>query len=143
MNDYKKIEAATRLSSYELQLMLWADKPRLIRPLAPWEFSKKLPWYDNYHLVKHDRVAEFHLANLENTVEAVAALFAILFAQFSILAFSAHELISWHDNWNGWLAHPNSVFWVKVPNDWDTKDCYGFQNGDLQGLNPKFENYPF
>ena len=124
MGDYKKINQATRLSEYKIQLTIWANAPRLLKPLLSWSSNGSLHWYQKYNTVKHNRSREFHLANLENTVDAVAALFIILFAQFNILAFSAHELVTHLNDVNGWLAHHNSIFWVKVPTSWDEDECY-------------------
>jgi hypothetical protein len=126
MRDYKKIERATRLSDYQLQLSTWADGPKVIRPLLAWSNGGSLPWFSAYNSVKHSRVEDFDKANLKNAVEAVAALFAILFSQFNVLAFSPHELVSSVDNWDGWLSHTNSIFWIKASTSWNPEECYGF-----------------
>lgn len=122
--DYRKINEATRLLEYKIQLTVWANKPLLLEPFLCWSNCDTLNWYKEYNAVKHNRSSEFHRANLKNTVDAVAALFIILFAQFNILTFSAHELVAWHNNWDGWLAHQNSIFWVKVPTNWSEDECY-------------------
>jgi hypothetical protein len=138
IGDYKKIESATRLSEYELRLSIWADSPRQIRPLHQWATGGSLPWYQDYNTVKHNRVDEFTRANLKNAVDAVAAVFAILFAQFNILAFSPHELVSELNDWNGWLTHHNSIFWIKQPRSWNTNECYGFT-----AVAPAFDSFAF
>jgi hypothetical protein len=138
MRDYKKIEQATRLSEYQIQLTIWANKPRLLEPLLLWSKGGSLDWYQKYNCVKHDRSRKFHLANLENTVEAVAALFIILFAQFNFLTFSAHELVALYNDWNGWLAHQNSIFWIKVPTSWTEDECYSSAS-----TNETFEQFSF
>jgi hypothetical protein len=138
MRDYKKIEAATRLSEYQIRLTIWADAPRVLSPLEPWSSGKSLSWYQDYNTVKHNRTDEFERANLKNTVDAVAALFAILFAQFNILAFSAHELVSSWNDWNGWLAHHNSIFQIKLPTGWTAQECYGFT-----AMPPTFDAFTF
>lgn len=138
MRDYRKIEGATRLSEYQLKLSTWTGGPKLIQPLQAWSNGKSLPWYAGYNSVKHNRVHDFGEANLKNAVESVAALFAILFAQFNVLAFSPNELVSSVDNWNGWLAHSNSMFWMKTPTSWSLEQCYGF------GVMPtSFRSYRF
>ena len=138
MNDYRRIEAATHLSGYKLRLTVWARSPREIQPLEQWSAGNPLQWYQAYNDVKHNRIADFHKANLENAVDAVASLFTILFAQFNVLAFSAHELVSSHDHWNGWLAHPNSIFQVNTPRDWNINECYSFA-----GIPSAFDSYLF
>jgi len=125
MKDYRKIDAATKLSKYQIELTIWANAPRLLKPLLPWSSTNGcLCWYQKYNTVKHNRSSEFHLANLKNTVDAVAALFIILFAQFNTLSFSAHELVGHVNNVDEWLVHHNSIFWVKVPTDWSENECY-------------------
>ena len=143
MNDYKKIEAATRLSEYRMRVEIWADSPRLLQPLSAWAGGGGLQWYQDYNTVKHHRTDKFDLANLRNTVDAVASLFAILFAQFHILAFSEQELVAMHHEWDGWNAHHDSIFWIKCPTSWDLNECYGFQNADLATMNPKFDLFTF
>lgn len=39
------------------------------------------PWYQSYNKVKHNRYANFEMANLENLMNAMAALLSILYAQ--------------------------------------------------------------
>jgi hypothetical protein len=55
-----------------------------------------------------------------------------------VLAFSAHELVSSCDDWNGWLAHPNSIFQVNTPSDWNINECYSFA-----GIPTVFKPYQF
>ena len=124
ITDYKKIKKATRLLEYKVQLTVWANKPLLLDPFSCWSNCDSLNWYKEYNEVKHNRSSEFHRANLKNTVDAVAALFIILFAQFNTLSFSAHELVGHVNNVDEWLVHHNSIFWVKVPTDWSENECY-------------------
>lgn len=126
MSDYKKIEKATRLSEYRLKLSSWAGGPKLVQPLQSWSIGNSLPWYTAYNNVKHNRVDSFSEASLENAIDSVAALFAILFSQFNVLAFSPNELVSSIDNWDGWLTHSDSMFWIKSPTSWSPDECYGF-----------------
>lgn len=126
MIDYKKIDLAMRLSEYSLRLPIWADVPREIRPLSHWKKGSSLPWYTAYNSVKHNRITEFKNANLENAVDALGALFVVLFGQFNILTFSAHELVNSYNEWEGWLAHHNSIFSIKLPDTWREDDCYDF-----------------
>jgi hypothetical protein len=143
MGDYKKLEAATHLSSYRLKLTLWSPTPKILQPLQPWGQGDPLPWYQDYNSVKHNRSKEFHRASLSNTLDAVAALFIIVFSQFHILSFSSHEIVGSHSRWGSWISHANSMFWVDVPDNWNANECYGFANADLPTLNPKFNNFAF
>lgn len=143
MDDYKKLEPATHLSSYRLKLTLWSPTPRILQPLYPWVSGQSLRWYQDYNAVKHNRSTEFRRANLSNTLDAVAALFMIVFAQFHILSFSSHTLIESRSYFDPWIAHANSMFWVHVPDNWNPNECYGFANADLPILSPKFDAFPF
>ncbi len=126
IGDYKNIKKATRLLEYKIQLTVWANKPLLLEPFSCWSNcdSLTLNWYQEYNNVKHNRSTEFHCANLKNTIDAVAALFIVLFAQFNTFAFSPHELVADCNDVDGWLTHHNSIFWVKVPTTWTVDECY-------------------
>jgi hypothetical protein len=47
-------------------------------PLNQWKHGHKLPWYQDYNEVKHNRVTEFKRANLRNVLDAVGALFLLI-----------------------------------------------------------------
>jgi hypothetical protein len=143
MDDYRKLDSATRLSSYRLKLTLWSPTPKILQPMQPWASGNALPWYQDYNTVKHNRSSEFYRANLSNTLEAVAALFIVVFSQFHILSFSSHEIVESYSRWPPWIVHANSMFWVQVPGDWKLDECYGFANADLLTLSPKFDAFPF
>ncbi|MEI6331985.1 MAG: hypothetical protein WCP16_22325 [Pseudanabaena sp. ELA645] len=140
ITDYKRINEATHLSEYQIALTIWADVPLLLNPLSPWSTDGSLDWYQKYNTVKHNRSSEFHLANLKNTIDAVAALFIILFAQFNVLAFSSHELVEHLNDVDGWLTHHNSIFWVKVPINWSEDQCY---SSEPTSMNETFNQFNF
>jgi hypothetical protein len=58
------------------------DLPRFGTVLQPWKgwytLEKKLPWWDAYNAVKHERDRQFHQASLRNALDAVAALFLLI-----------------------------------------------------------------
>lgn len=81
MSDYKKIEQATCLSSYEVIYGKWSPK-FVCKPFAPWAEGGSLQWYQDYNSVKHDRYCSFSNANLGNLMQAICALMCILSAQF-------------------------------------------------------------
>src|SRR5690606_22228340 len=64
------------------------------RPLSPfrqWDTEKptqSLAWYDAYNAVKHDRERHFSQAHLSHLLEAMAALHAVLAAQWGPTVFS-------------------------------------------------------
>jgi hypothetical protein len=143
MNDYKKIEKATLLSSYKVKLSIWSGGPKVLQPFAPWANGQPLSWYQDYNAVKHHRSIQFKKASLKNILESVSALFALLFAQFNIQAFSAHELVGMHHENDSWLSHHNTLLSVHLPDRWSEAQCYGFRNEDLPLLNPKFDKFNF
>jgi hypothetical protein len=111
-------------------------------PKNPSSQRESLSWYQDYNRVKHDRATEFSRANLDNVINAVSGLFSIVFSQFNILAFSAHEIVSSHDDWDGWLAHYNSAFSIKLPT-WNSHEYYSFNNINFKTMRPKFDSFQF
>lgn len=84
--DYVNINSAMRLSEYavKLQHYPWLDP---IAPFATWEVAaptKSISWYDDYNAAKHDREASFSRATVGAAIEAVAALWILVAAQFGI-----------------------------------------------------------
>lgn len=82
MDDYRKIESATKLSEYSVIMHQWRPD-RTVRPFEAWNTpNKPLPWYKSYNEVKHERSKNFEKANLENLSNAICGLLCILYAQF-------------------------------------------------------------
>jgi len=145
VQDYFKLENAMHLSAYEMELSIWGPQTLKIRPFKDWSNGHSLRWYRAYNKVKHNRSAEFHVANLETLIEAIAAVFLLLYAQFNILVFRAHELVSWHNHSDdGWISHEGSIFRIKPPAQtvWVAQDCYEFDQENWLA-NPETKNYPF
>ncbi len=82
--DYFKLCAPLYLKDYEVVFKLYPNiKP--IRPFINWEQAnptKSLLWYDNYNKTKHDRESNINLATFESTINSIAAVIIMLFAQF-------------------------------------------------------------
>ena len=143
MSDYKKIDNATLLSSYKIKLPIWSGSPKILQPFAPWAYGRSLSWYQNYNTVKHNRATEFAKANFANTLESVAALFVILYAQFNLLSFSPFEVVWINHTDDHWISHRDSVFSIQLPTTWKLEQCYGFDSTNLSQLNPKFAVFRF
>lgn len=128
MDDYKKIEVATKLSKYQIKLATW-DPPLIIEPLTDWNNdcnnSKSLKWYQNYNKVKHDRCKNFSLANLDNAIKAVASVFTILFSQFGYQTFDPHQETSGFsvDSKEFYYGYQN-LFSIRPYMGWEDKDIY-------------------
>jgi hypothetical protein len=68
INDYYKIEPATRLSEYLITIPIWQGIHRVVQPFASWNTGPSLSWYQSYNRVKHSRSEEFESASLQNVV---------------------------------------------------------------------------
>lgn len=87
MKDYVEILKFVDLSKHKLSLVGYTN-PYKCCPFENWikdEPTKSLPWYDAYNKSKHNKDASFHLATLENAINAIAAniiLFAVRYSPF-------------------------------------------------------------
>jgi len=78
VNDYRGLETGFQLEACVVDFLGWRPEPRRVPPYRGWSTSQPpLAWYRDYNTVKHNRDAEFHLANLGTLLEALAALFAL------------------------------------------------------------------
>ena len=89
-NDYVKLKTAMRLDEYAVRFLHYPWLPPF-SPFNGWSSvpspTDSLPWYADYHAIKHDREAEFHRATLQRAFECVAACATMLAAQ------GDHELL--------------------------------------------------
>ncbi|MGZ8908250.1 MAG: hypothetical protein ACXW1U_21315 [Methylobacter sp.] len=140
--DYWKIEAATRLSDCEVILPVWGGGAKHVAPFREWKTSHTLGWYQAYNAVKHDRSVNFSQASLENAINAVAGVLAILFAQVHVRAFDPHHdvtSIQWEcDVW----SHDQCFFSIKLPR-WNDCDCYDFDWKSLKHTPAPFNAFGF
>jgi len=85
MNDYVKLTDYIDLTKYKLSLIGYAN-PYKCCPFENWkpeEPSKSILWYYAYNQLKHNIDKNFHLATLENCINAIAAniiLFAVRYS---------------------------------------------------------------
>ena len=85
MKDYVKLTEYIDLTRYKLSLVGYTN-PYKCCPFENWskeEPSKSISWYDAYNKLKHNRDKNFHLATLENCINAIAAniiLFAVRYS---------------------------------------------------------------
>ena len=143
VNDYHKINAAMRLAEYTVTLPIWTGSHRRIQPFSPWASSPSLAWYQSYNTVKHNRASAFPSASLGNAVTAVAAVFAIVFAQFHILAFDPHHTVDMYSENNGALSHDSCLLHIEPPTSWPLVQSYDFDWDSLAGVQAPFQQYPF
>ncbi len=143
VSDYYKINAATRLAEYTVTLPIWTGSHRRIQPFSQWTSSPPLAWYQSYNTVKHNRASSFSSASLGNAVTAVAAVFAIVFAQFNILAFDPHHIGDMHLEDKGVLSHGSCLLHLEPPSSWPSVESYDFDWDSSTGVQAPFQQYPF
>lgn len=62
------------LFTFEVQLPRWGIS---LVPWEQWQQTAPPDWWTSYNKVKHHRASHFHRANLQCTIEAVAAVFVL------------------------------------------------------------------
>jgi hypothetical protein len=137
MDDYKKIEASHRLSAFQVRVPNWHGNNSIRVPFASWRGtpSESPPWYRAYNATKHDRQANFALANLEHAVDAISGVLAILAAQFANHDFDpTSNPFGRGDEGSGFWPATGSFFTVRFPDDWLEDQCYGFSSQDWQSM---------
>ena len=145
IQDYSKLDQATKLSEYQLEIEFWRPSKMIITPFAGWKNGHSLDWYQNYNTVKHNRDANFYLATLENTLKSVAAVLAILYAQFdfnSLTSHTANPMIMSTDNENN-TPLSDTMFQIIKPQTWSAAEKYQFDWGILKSKIEPFQKYPF
>lgn len=142
ITDYFKINASSHMSDYKLELILWRNGAKVLRPFAEWSAGHSLSWYQDYNTAKHDRSGRFELAKLENVLLAVSSVFAMLFSQFYVLAFRTHPSVGFYSSDGEWFTHQNSIFAIKVP-QWTEAECYDFDWSILRQSADRFGTYSF
>jgi hypothetical protein len=143
--DFHRLESATRLSEFKIDLSLWWPKKRVMAPFLEWNEGPSLRWYLNYNAVKHNRHHEFRQANLENTLEAVSAVVAILYCQFDFNTFTAHKGNQAMFSLGNDACFPMSdtMFQVITPTGWSDEEKYQFDWEHLRDEAQPFQKYNF
>ncbi len=143
IKDYHKLNDVSRLSEYMVTLPIWDGHHRRIMPFSEWGSSHRLPWYQDYNAVKHNRGSAFPKASLGNAVTAVAAVFVIIFSQFNFLAFDPHHIVNMLSDDNGVLSHDACLLHIELPTSWKSEECYDFDWKVLAGDPSPFQQYQF
>lgn len=116
---YVHLKTPMRLDEYRLRLSAYPELHGAfgeITPFADWDLARptaSLPWYDAYNLVKHDRDLHRTHASLENTVNAVAASYVMLLAQFGAPGAAVQH-----------LASHRAAFNLTAQPRWGARDVY-------------------
>lgn len=77
--------------------------PFFTLPLDEWREGHTLSWYKDYNKVKHNKSNEFQLANLENVLKAIGALFIMIerakLCPRGELSFHSQNTVLSHPDW--------------------------------------------
>lgn len=146
MQDYSKINAASKLHEYEVKFNTWSPIPLVLSPFSEWNPANVsiLTWYKNYNGVKHERNVNFHLANLDNLMNSVSSVFVILYSQFGINVFDPYQTVgSYTLEDDGYITTDNSLFMIKPPCTWNNDESYEFDWQTISGEAEPINQYNF
>lgn len=144
VKDYSKINKAMRLDEYGVSIPIWRGSHQRFKPFKDWSNGHSLSWYQDYNAVKHDRFANFPNASLESALNAVGAVFCILFAQFHVFAFDPHHPVNMYNvSDSGVFSHDACMLTIEPPNTWLASEQYDFNWNTVGRLNKPFQQYRF
>lgn len=84
INHHSRLARPMRLGDWEVRLAR-SIEDLTCQPFENWSpQSAVLPWYAAYNNTKHGRETHLHEAQLEHVLNAVAAVFILLYAQFGV-----------------------------------------------------------
>jgi hypothetical protein len=146
IKDYWEINRATKLSDYKLLLKTWHPGPLELKPFAQWQHAdyKPLDWYQAYNDAKHNRDTKFNRSNLECTIQSLAGLLCILYAQFNVHAthIYRHPHMLYDRDSSGMESLDGSIFDISSPT-WSDLDSYEFEWKVLKHDKNPFDRYLF
>lgn len=142
IKDYHKLDQAYKLSDFYVLLRARREGPLPLQPFGAWKEDHTLPWYKDYNLVKHNRQENFEKANFANTLQAIAGVFAILYAQFGTLSLAPNRPPPMHSSSGPWVSPIDGIFELK-PAEWPDSEKYGFDWAELKAAPDRFEKFPF
>jgi hypothetical protein len=114
-------------------------------PFLSWKSSGPLTWYQAYNQSKHSRHAEFRKANLENLLNAVAALVVLLSSQFRNQDFTPRSDVLTTNPERPREGEPaiGEFFYVEYPSDWAEIELYSFDWLELKTQDKRFQKFDF
>jgi len=143
IRDYFKINKASRLCDYSIVLDFWNPNKKILHPFKEWNNGHSLSWYQAYNSVKHDRNKNFNKASLENTLNAIAGLFAILFSQFFLFIDPYKITNGFSINDENFIFTDNILFGIKPSTNWEPDEIYDFKWKDIKDDSAPFEKFSF
>lgn len=145
INDYLNINKATKLNDYKVIINTWSEGKKILRPFSEWPQQSSPFWYKSYNTVKHNRHEKFYEASLDNVINAVGAVFCILYSQFSILVFSQNQNATQYEedaNTKEQWSLNDGLFSIIPSQNWQDSDMYDFDWDEIKGNEP-FKNFEF
>jgi hypothetical protein len=129
--DYVKLLGPMRLAEWSVEFYSHAEY-RSIRPFARWKdanATESLSWYRAYNAVKHNRESHFSDATMAHMIDAMAAVFIMIKAQFGTFSFDGDR-------------SEREEFRVSSMPKWLPEDCYVPYTANY-GSHPQEVPYPF
>lgn len=153
--DYSMLEQSSKLSEYCAKYQNWkvynpdTQQVEYIEkkfiPFKRFAERKSPEWYGAYNQVKHDRERNLHLANLENCMNAVAAVLVLLYSQFGTFGVPDYgQPVFWISvNESDYPINNDSLFILEPPISWKEDERYDFEWKKIKNLENPFAMYPF
>ncbi len=145
IRDYCKVNQATRLSEYEVEIDYWRPNSKVFKPFADWSNGHSLEWYSAYNHVKHDRQNKFDNACLKNVINAVAGVLIILYSQFDFLTLTPYQANKFYfqfEGEDGGITLAESLFEINKP-IWSDSKKYDFDWSRLKYSQEPFQQFNF
>lgn len=109
--DIHEYEQYKFINDYIVKLQV--SEEIILTPLKGWKKEGSIDWYKAHHEVKHSRVQGFSKANLINVLNAVAAVYILLYARYGTAALNQHqETRDWVED-EGFIYKESSLFRIK------------------------------
>jgi hypothetical protein len=145
IHDYKKVNITHHLSSYRVFIPIWDGTKSCFEPFKQWSGTAELTWYQAHNASKHDRQNEFKKANLENLLNSVSGLVALLSSQFGTHDFSPGStgLAVNTDSYYSTSPALGDFFHIEFPNDWTDAEKYDFNWSDLKKQSERFQKIDY
>jgi len=157
MNDYYKIEQATKLSEYQVNLQCWHPRPLELKPFENWGATPSgittsgsvgnhsLLWYQAYNAAKHNRDTNFHESNLLNVVNCIAGLLCLLYSQFEYQFVNPYQSTFTYtqDPETEMMSFNGVIFTIKPPKTWTDSEKYQFTWNSSSGSSSRCNQFTF
>ena len=145
--DYWKINKAIKLSDYKVLLKSWHPNSLELQPFRDWHgvtSHQGLSWYKAYNEAKHNRDTKFERSNFANTIEAIAGLLCVLFAQFNVHTTYPYRspTMIYSEDTQGMQGLEGSMFDIAQPT-WTTVESYDFDWKVLKLDQEPYEKFSF